>query len=218
VLIASRLLLGQDGGLAFGLLDCGPRRHFRRLSFSLGCQFGGTNSLFGQIGFTRLLCGLTFDGAIGAFCVHSFSHRTVCCDCRILRPWRCAEFLQHYLFRLRGIVLPPPTIRVHVPLHSVTFSCSAIGRLVLRRFNGSIEVSAQTVLASEALTPAYDHGFDARARYSVPPTTAAPSAQEGNYIRPYMILAKNLKRLVRGRLPFMNEGVDPLLPCCHPLF
>ena len=69
-----------------------------------------------------------------------------------------------------------------------------------------------------ALAPAYDHGFDARARYSIPPITATPSTQEGDYVCPYVILAKNFKRLVRRRYPFMNEGIDALLPCCHASF
>jgi hypothetical protein len=217
-LVASRLLLGQDSGLACSLLGCGPRRLSRRFPFSLRCQFSGTNSLFGQIGFMRLLCGFTFDGANGSFCVHCFSRRTARCDRWIVRPWLGTEFLQHSLFRPRGIVLPLPKIRGLVALHSVTFSCSATGRMVRRRLDGSIEVTAQTILGLYPLAPAYNHGFDTRARYSVPPITAAPSTQEEDYIRPYMILAKNLKRLVRRRFPFMNEGVDALLPCCHPFF
>src|SRR5262245_380317 len=91
-------------------------------------------------------------------------------------------------------------------------------QLVRRRLDGSNEVTAQTILGLYALAPAYDHRFDARARYSIPPITATPSTQEGDHIRPYVILAKNLKQLVRRRFPFMNEGVDALLPCCHPFF
>jgi hypothetical protein len=30
-----------------------------------------------------------------------------------------------------------------------------------------------------------------------------------------MILAKELERLVRWRIAFMNESVQALLPCCH---
>jgi hypothetical protein len=217
-LVASGLLFGQDSGLGSGLLDSGPRCHFRCFSFSLRCQFGGTNGLFGQIGFTRLLCGLTFGGANGALCLHGLSCRTARCNRRIRGPWRRAEFLQQRLFRLRGIVLPLPNITGHVPLHCVTFSCSAIGGLVRRRSGGSIEVTVQSTFGPDMLAPAYNHGFNARPCHSVPPITAAPSTQEGNYICPYVILAKNLKRLVRRRVPFMNEGVDALLPCRHPLF
>ena len=92
------------------------------------------------------------------------------------------------------------------------------GRVVRQRLHGSIEVTTQTILGLNALAPAYDHGFDARSRFSIPPITATPSTQEGDYIRPYVILAKNLKRLVRRWFPFMNEGIDALLPCCHPFF
>jgi hypothetical protein len=215
-LVASRLLLGQDSGLAFGLLGCGPRRYFRRFPFSLRCQFGGMNDLLGQIGFTRLLCGFTFDGANGAFCLHSFARRPARCDCWIVRPRPRAEFLQRSPFRLRGIVLPLPKIWGHVPLHSVSFSCCATGRPVRWPLHGSIEITTQTILGLYAFAPAYDHRFDARARYSIPPITATPSTREGDYIRPYVILAKNLERLIRRRLPFMNEGIDALLPCCHP--
>jgi hypothetical protein len=84
--------------------------------------------------------------------------------------------------------------------------------------DGSIEITAQTTLGLYALAPTYDHGFDTRAGYGIPPITAAPSTQEGDYIRPYVILAKNLKRLVRRRFPLVNEGVHALLPCCHLFF
>jgi hypothetical protein len=52
---------------------------------------------------------------------------------------------------------------------------------------------AQTILGLYALSPAYDSGFDPRARYSISPITATPSTQEWDHIRPDMILAKNLK-------------------------
>ena len=134
-LVASRLLLGQDSGFAFGLLGCGPRRLFRRFPFSLRCQFGGTYGLFGELGFTRLLCGFAFGGANDAFCLHGFSRRAARRNCRIVRPRLGAEFLQHFPFRLRRIALPLPKIRSQVPLHSVTFSCSATAGLVRQRLD-----------------------------------------------------------------------------------
>jgi hypothetical protein len=77
---------------------------------------------------------------------------------------------------------------------------------------------SRTILGLYTLSPAYDHGFDARARYTIPPITVGPSTQEGEYIRPTVILAKNLKWPVCGWFPFMNESIDALLPCCHPIF
>jgi hypothetical protein len=47
------------------------------------------------------------------------------------------------------------------------------------------------------------------------PSTAAPSAQEWNDIGADVILAKQLKRLVRRRHAFMGEGTNSLLPCRH---
>jgi hypothetical protein len=53
--------------------------------------------------------------------------------------------------------------------------------------------NTQTILGLYAFSPAYDSGFDPRARYSISPITASPSTQEWDYIRPDVILAKNLK-------------------------
>jgi hypothetical protein len=47
--------------------------------------------------------------------------------------------------------------------------------------------------ASMCSPPSYDSGFDPRARYSISPIAATPSTQEWDYIRPDVILAKNLK-------------------------
>jgi hypothetical protein len=189
-LVALSLLLGQDSGLVFGLLGCGLCRRLCRLTFGLRCEFSRPKSLLGQLGFLRSLCSFTFGGASGSFCLHCLSRRPTRSDYRIVRPWLGAEPLQHRLFRLRGIVLPLPEIRGHVPFHSGSLACSAIGMLVGRLLDGSI--NTQTILGLYALSPAYDSGFDPRARYSISPI-AAPSPQEWDYIRPDVILAKNLK-------------------------
>jgi len=47
--------------------------------------------------------------------------------------------------------------------------------------------------AVNACSPAYDHGFDAHARFHVLPITATPSTWEGNYICADVILTKKLK-------------------------
>ena len=81
-----------------------------------------------------------------------------------------------------------------------------------------MSINTRTILGLYALSPAYDSGFDPRARYSILPITATPSTQEWDNIRPDVILAKDLEQLVRWRFPFMNEGIDALLPCRHPFF
>ena len=57
--------------------------------------------------------------------------------------------------------------------------------------------------------------FDAAAGIRTVPGAAAPSTQEWNDIRADMILAKELKGLIRGWYAVMSEGIDALLPCCH---
>ena len=64
-------------------------------------------------------------------------------------------------------------------------------------------------------SPAYDHGFDAVASFSILPITAIPSTQEGNHIRTNMVLTKNLQWPVHRRFPVVNESIDALLSCCH---
>jgi hypothetical protein len=81
----------------------------------------------------------------------------------------------------------------------------------------STEAKGQAVLAINVRSPAYDHGFDAVTGFSILPITAAPTAQEGNHICADVILTQNLQWLVHGRFPVVHEGIDTLLPCCHPL-
>jgi hypothetical protein len=64
-------------------------------------------------------------------------------------------------------------------------------------------------------SPAYDHGFDAVASFSILPITAIPSTQEGNHIRTDMVLTKNLQWPVHRWFPFVNENIDALLSCRH---
>jgi hypothetical protein len=63
--------------------------------------------------------------------------------------------------------------------------------------------------------PAKYHGLNAPVRDHASPPAIAPLAQERNDVRADVIFAKDLKRLVGRRGPFMNEGIDALLPCCH---
>jgi hypothetical protein len=72
--------------------------------------------------------------------------------------------------------------------------------------------------AINACSPAYDHGFDALARFHVLPTTATPSTWEGNYIRADVILTKKLEQPVRWWFAFVNESIHALLPCRHALY
>ena len=67
-------------------------------------------------------------------------------------------------------------------------------------------------------SPAYDHGFDAVASFRILPITAIPSTREGNHIRTDMVLAKDLQWPIEGWFPFVNERIDTLLSCCHPVF
>jgi hypothetical protein len=41
---------------------------------------------------------------------------------------------------------------------------------------------------------------------------------EGNYIGADVILTKKLDWPVRRWFAFVNEGIQALLPCCHPLY
>jgi hypothetical protein len=66
-------------------------------------------------------------------------------------------------------------------------------------------------------SPAYHSDLNALRRSHTLPMVASPSTRERNYIRAYMILAKELEGLVRWRIAFMNESVQALLPCCHSL-
>src|ERR1700686_1325861 len=65
--------------------------------------------------------------------------------------------------------------------------------------------------------PAKHCDFDGGACRHALPSTALPSAQERNDIGADVILAQELKRLVRRRHAFMSEGADSLLPCRHAI-
>jgi hypothetical protein len=56
------------------------------------------------------------------------------------------------------------------------------------------------------------------ARFHILPVAAAPSTWEGNYIGADVILTKKLDWPVRRWFAFVNEGIQALLPCCHPLY
>ena len=58
-----------------------------------------------------------------------------------------------------------------------------------------------------ACSPAYDHAFDALARFHILPIPAAPSTWEGNQIRADVILAKQLERLIHWWLAFVSERI-----------
>jgi len=58
-----------------------------------------------------------------------------------------------------------------------------------------------------ACSPAYDHAFDALARFHILPIPAAPSTREGNHIRADVILAKQLERLIHWWLAFVSERI-----------
>jgi hypothetical protein len=191
--VACRLLFSQCGRLALGSLGCGPSRHFRGFPFSLRGKLGGAVRLFGQLGLMRSLRGLPVGGASGSFCEHGFSCRPTLRYRRIVRPGPRAEFLQHRLFRLRGVVLPLAKIRDHVRFHLVS-SCSG-----------------------NACSPADDHALDALARFHILPITATPTTEEGNHVRADVIFTKKLEWPVRWWLAFVNESIHALLPRCHPL-
>ena len=65
--------------------------------------------------------------------------------------------------------------------------------------------------------PAKHCCFDGRARRRALPNTALPAAQEWNHIGADVILAQELKGLVRRRHAVMGEGADSLLPCRHAI-
>ena len=65
--------------------------------------------------------------------------------------------------------------------------------------------------------PAKHRDFDGGACRRALPSTALPLAQERNDIGADVILAQELKRLVRRRHAIMGEIADLLLPCRHAM-
>src|SRR5580704_5717825 len=65
--------------------------------------------------------------------------------------------------------------------------------------------------------PAKHRCFDRGACRHALPSTAVPSAQERNHIGADVILAQELKGLVRRRHAIMGESADSLLPCRHAI-
>ena len=65
--------------------------------------------------------------------------------------------------------------------------------------------------------PAKHCDFDGGACRHALPSTAVPSAQERNHIGADVILAQELKGLVRRRHAVMGEVADSLLPCRHAI-
>jgi len=63
--------------------------------------------------------------------------------------------------------------------------------------------------------PAYHRDLDALAGIDVDPVITGPSTGERNKIGAYVILAQDLKRLVRGRRAVVSELIDALLSCGH---
>jgi hypothetical protein len=104
-------------------------------------------------------------------------------------------------FYRRSVVRALPKVKQRILFHYVWAS---------QGFNESLGINERS--------PAYDHGFDAVASFSVLPITAIPSTREGNHIRTDMVLTKNLQWPVRGRLAVVNESIDAVLSCYHPVF
>jgi hypothetical protein len=69
--------------------------------------------------------------------------------------------------------------------------------------------------ATSTHAPANNPCFNLAARIHAQPSAVAPSAQEGNDIRADVVLAKELKSLIRRRYAFMSESSNALLSCCH---
>ena len=65
--------------------------------------------------------------------------------------------------------------------------------------------------------PAKHCDFDGGACRHALPNAARPSAQERNHIGADVVLAQELKGLVRRRRAFMGEVADSLLPCRHAM-
>ena len=65
--------------------------------------------------------------------------------------------------------------------------------------------------------PAKHCCFDRGACRHASPSSALPSAQERNDIGADVILAQQLKGLIRRRRAFMGEVADSLLPCRHAI-
>jgi hypothetical protein len=78
---------------------------------------------------------------------------------------------------------------------------------------GSASLHARDFSSTHA--PADDCRLDGAAGIHALPNPAAPSTQERNDICADVILAQELKRLVRRRDAFVDEGIDSLLPCRH---
>jgi hypothetical protein len=76
--------------------------------------------------------------------------------------------------------------------------------------------ASNSAFAVDARPPAYDHGVDALTRFHVLPIAADPLTWEGKNIRADVILTKELDWPVRGGFAFVNEGIQALLPRCHP--
>jgi len=65
--------------------------------------------------------------------------------------------------------------------------------------------------------PADHRRFDGIARIDALPATATPSTQERDDISADVILAQELKRLLRRRYVVVNESIDSRLPCRHAM-
>jgi hypothetical protein len=63
--------------------------------------------------------------------------------------------------------------------------------------------------------PAKYRSLNAPVSAHASPRAIAPLAQERNNVRADVIFAKDLKRLVGRRRPFMNKAIDARLSCCH---
>jgi hypothetical protein len=110
-----------------------------------------------------------------------------------------------------------PVIIVHINMlivpSAAVFAFGTLQIFIDRDLRATLSLGGARFPSAHA--PANHCCFNGAAGIHALPCAAAPSAQEWNDIRADVILAQELKRLVRWWYAFMNEGIDALLPRCH---